>query len=58
MISGIVPFIVTRNIKLIRLKQVLCVLMALVALSATVMKSLVMIKIDGRPIWPLIDQSQ
>ena len=46
----IVPFILTRITTLIKLKIGLTVMMLIFSLSATVLKSLVMIKIDGNPI--------
>ena len=47
---GILPYVITRSINLIRLKQTVCVIMGVIALTATVLKSLVMIDIDGKPI--------
>ena len=46
----IVPFVLTRITALIKFKIGLSVMMLLFAFSATVLKSLVMIKIDGKPI--------
>ena len=56
MVVGIVPFIDSRTKALITLKQALCIFIAIGALGAAILKSLVMISIDDKPILTLFSE--